>query len=325
MSRMGVLKSLCFVLLGALALGSGCGNAPAPAPGEAAPAPGKPRIALVMKSLANEFFTTMENGAREHQKKNADRYELIAQGIKDETDVARQVQIIEQMIAQKVDAIVISPTDSKALVPVCKRAQAAGIIVVNIDNKFDDEVLKEQAASFPFVGPNNRKAAAEVAKYVAGKLQPGDPVAILEGAPNAYNAIQRKLGFDDAIQAAGLKVVASQTGYWETDKANQVASAMISEHPEIKALICANDSMALGAVAALRAAGKLNTVLVSGFDNISAVRDLLKAKEVVVTADQHADQVAAYGMEYVLEILATKSAPADRETPIDIITMEQAQ
>jgi ribose transport system substrate-binding protein len=114
---------------------------------------------------------------------------------------------------------------------------------------------------------------------------------VLEGAPNAYNAIQRKLGFDEALNAAGIKVVASQTAYWETDKANQVASAIINEHPEIKAMICANDSMALGAVAALRAAGKLDSVIVSGFDNIKAVQELLKAKDVIVTADQHADEV----------------------------------
>lgn len=319
------MRQLILTAIASLALTlPGCGKSEpaAPAPGTPA-APAKPRIALVMKSLANEFFTTMENGAREHQKANADRYELIAQGIKDEQDVSRQVQIVEQMVAQQVSAIVISPADSKALVPVCKRAQAAGIIVVNIDNKFDDEVLKEQNASFPFVGPNNRKAAAEVAKYVASKLSAGDPVAVLEGAPNAYNAIQRKLGFEEALNAAGIKIVASQTAYWETDKANQVAAAIITEHPEIKAMICANDSMALGAVAALRAAGKLSTVLVSGFDNIKAVQDLLKTKEVIATADQHADQVAAYGIEYVLEILKTKAAPADRETAIDILTIDQ--
>jgi len=297
---------------------SGCGKA-SPSSDSGAASTAKPRIALVMKSLANEFFMTMENGAREHHQANQDKYELIAQGIKDEQDVARQVQIVEQMVAQRVQAIVISPADSKALIPVCKRAQAAGIIVINIDNKFDDAVLAEQQVSFPFIGPNNRKAAAAVAQVVADRLQPGDPIAVIEGAPNAYNAIQRKLGFDDTIQAAGLKVVASQTGYWETDKANTVASGMITEHPGIKALICANDSMALGAVAALRSAGKLQSVIVSGFDNISAVKELLKRGEVLVTADQHADKIAAYGIEYALEILATGATPADRETTIDII------
>ena len=69
----------------------------------------RPRIALVMKSLANEFFLTMENGARAHQRAHSDQYELLANGIKDELDVARQIDLVEQMIAQRVDAIVIAP------------------------------------------------------------------------------------------------------------------------------------------------------------------------------------------------------------------------
>jgi ribose transport system substrate-binding protein len=102
---------------------------------------GKPKIALIMKSLANEFFKTMEEGARAHHQEHAAEYELMVVGIKDEQDVARQRDYVELMIAQKVDAIVIAPADSKALVPVCKRAMDAGIIVVNIDNKFDAAVL----------------------------------------------------------------------------------------------------------------------------------------------------------------------------------------
>jgi len=97
--------------------------------------PRKPRIALIMKSLANEFFQTMEQGAQAHHKTHADEYELIVAGIKDELDVARQINLVEQMAAQGVDAIVIAPADSKALLPVCKKAVDAGIIVVNIDNK----------------------------------------------------------------------------------------------------------------------------------------------------------------------------------------------
>lgn len=284
--------------------------------------PGKPRIALIMKSLANEFFLTMENGARAHQKAHADEYDLIANGIKDELDVAKQVELVEQMIAQKVDAIVIAPADSKALIGVCKKAQDAGIVVVNIDNKFDDAVLTEQKVKLPFVGPDNRKGARRVGDYLAKQLKPGDPVAIIEGPPNAFNGQQRRLGFDDAMNAAGMKIVSSQSGYWETDKANQVAAAIITEHPDLKAFLCSNDSMALGAVAALRAAGKLDQVKVVGYDNISAVQTLLKEGKILATADQHADQIAVFGIEYALQLLKTKTAPADRETPVDLITAE---
>jgi len=281
---------------------------------------GKPRVALIMKSLANEFFLTMENGAKAHQKAHAADYDLIANGIKDELDVSRQIDLVEQMIAQRVNAIVIAPADSKALVPVCKKAQQAGIPVINIDNKFDDAVLAQSQVKFPFVGPDNRKGSKLVGDFLSKKLKPGDKVAIVEGVPNAFNGQQRKLGFEDAMKAAGMTIVSSQSGYWETDKANQVVSAMVTEHPDLKAILCANDNMALGTVAALRAANKSGQVLVVGYDNIAAMQQLLKEGQVAATADQHADQLAVFGIEYALEVLKNKAAPADRETPVDLVT-----
>jgi ribose transport system substrate-binding protein len=262
----------------------------------------------------------MKTGAKKHQAAHASEYELLANGIKDEQDVARQIELVEQMIAQKVDAIVIAPTDSKSLVTVCKKAQDAGIVVVNIDNKLDAGVLADKQVKFPFVGPDNRKGARKVGDCVAQKLKAGDAVAILEGAPNAFNGVQRKSGFEDAMKAAGLKIVSSQSAYWETDKASQVVSALVTEHPEIKAILCANDSMALGADAALRAAGKQGQVLVAGFDNISAAQQLLQEGKLLATADQHGDQLAVFGIEYALEMLQKKTTPDDRETPVDLIT-----
>lgn len=287
------------------------------------PASGKPRIALVMKSLANEFFKTMADGAVEHQRQHAEEYDLVVNGIKDELDVARQIDLVEQMIAERVDAIVLAPADSKALAPVTRRALNEGIVVVNIDNRLDAAVLRDQGVTVPFVGPDNRKGARLVGEAVAKRLARGDAVAILEGAPNAFNGIQRKLGFDDAIGAAGLRVVSSQTGNWEAAIANQVASAIISEHPDLKAILCANDSMALGAVGAVSAAGRAGAILVSGFDNISAVQQLVREGRVLATADQHGDRLAVFGIEYAREMLARKSAPADRETPVDLITAAQ--
>ena len=253
-----------------------------------------------MKSLANEFFKTMENGARKHQASHRDAYELVATGIKDEQDVARQIEIVEQMIARRVQAIVLAPADSRALVAAAQRAGEAGIAVVNIDNRFDAAVLSERKVTIPFVGPDNRKGARLVGEAVARRLTRGDPIAVIEGAPNAFNGIQRKLGFEDAANAADLRIVRSQTAQWEAARANQVVSAIVSEHPEVRAVLCANDSMALGAVAALKAAGRAGQVLVGGFDNISAVRQLVRDGEIVATADQHGDQLATAreGMEH---------------------------
>jgi ribose transport system substrate-binding protein len=282
----------------------------------------KPVVALIMKSLANEFFKTMEEGAKAHHEQHQNEYDLKAIGIKDETDVTQQIAYVELMIAQKVDAIVIAPADSKALVHVCKRAMDAGIIVVNIDNKFDEAVLQNENAKIPFVGPDNRKGAALAGRYLAGRLKVGDQVAIIEGAPNAYNGIQRKRGFEDALQDNHITIVSSQTGYWETDKAQPIAAALINEHPDLKAILCANDSMALGAVAALKDAGKLGSIHVVGFDNIAAVQRLLKEGRILCTVDQHADKLALFGIEYALEMLKTKAQPADKETPVNLITAE---
>ncbi len=281
---------------------------------------GRPRIALVMKSLANEFFATMAEGARAHQKANSERYELIINGIKDERDLARQVSLVEDMVAQGVQAIVIAPADSKALIPVLKRARERGVVVVNIDNKLDQEILEASGIRIPFVGPNNRAGARKVGEAVAARLKPGDAVLILEGIRTSFNGQQRRLGFEDAAKAAGLVIADSQSAQWEMNIASQVAAAMLTSHPEAKAILAANDNMALGALAAVRAAGKAGTILIAGFDNIQAVRQAIRAGDILATADQHAGQLAVYGIEYALQILEGKAEPVDCETPVDLIT-----
>ncbi|HVK53592.1 MAG TPA: sugar ABC transporter substrate-binding protein [Burkholderiales bacterium] len=281
----------------------------------------KPKVALVMKSLANEFFLTMENGAKEYQKLNSAKFDLIANGIKDETDTANQIKIIEQMIASKVNAIVLAPSDSKALAPVVKRAMDSGIVVINIDNRLDDGVLKQKGLNVPFVGPDNRKGAQKVGEYLAKQLKAGDKVAIVEGITTSFNAQQRTNGFQDAMQAAGVKVVSVQSGEWEIDKANKVAAAILSEHRDIKAILCGNDNMALGAVAAVKSANKTGQVKVVGYDNISAIKPMLADGRVVATADQYAAKQAVFGIETALKAISEKKPQSPLiETPVDLVT-----
>ncbi|WP_321961541.1 sugar ABC transporter substrate-binding protein [Paraburkholderia sp. J7] len=289
-----------------------------------AQAPHKPKVALVMKSLANEFFLTMETGAKEYQKHNASEFDLITNGIKNETDTAAQIQIVEQMIVSKVDAIVLAPADSKALVPVVKKAVDAGIIVVNIDNKLDADVLKSKDLNVPFVGPDNRKGARLVGDYLAKRLKSGDQVGIVEGVSTTTNAQQRTAGFKDAMEAVGAKIVSTQSGEWEIDKGNAVASAMLNEYPDIKALLCGNDNMAIGAVSAVRAAGKQGKVYVVGYDNIDAIKPMLKDGRVLATADQYAAKQAVFGIDTALKALKEHKKQSDLsgivETPVVLVT-----
>ncbi|KAF1029528.1 MAG: D-allose-binding periplasmic protein [Burkholderia plantarii] len=309
------------VLVAALA---GTAAAALGGPGAAfAQAARKPKIALVMKSLANEFFLTMENGAKDYQQHNASTFDLVTNGIKDETDTANQIRIVEQMIVSKVDAIVLAPADSKALVPVVRKAMDAGILVVNIDNRLDTEVLKSKNLNVPFVGPDNRKGARKIGDYLARQLKPGDAVGIIEGVSTTTNAQQRTAGFEDAMKAAGAKVVSVQSGEWEIDKGNAVAAAMLTAHPELVALLCGNDNMAIGAVSAVRAAGRQGKVKVVGYDNINAIRPMLQDGRVLATADQYAAKQAVFGIDTALKALAAHKKQSEMsgvvETPVDLV------
>ena len=283
---------------------------------------GVPEVALIMKSLANAFFKTMADGAKSYQSENKDKFSLIVNGIKNETDISRQVALVEQMVARGVSAIVIAPADSKALIPALKRAQAAGVTVINIDNKLDDEILKKAGAKIPFVGPDNREGAKTVGDALAKTLSAGAQVAILEGVPTAFNAQQRRAGFEDAMKACGAKVVSTQSAQWEMAKASTVTSAILREHPDLAAILASNDSMAMGAAAAVKAAGKSDSVNIVGFDNISAVQAMIKEGRIFATADQHGDKLAVFGIDAALEILAGKPGADNRKTPVDLVTKE---
>ncbi|MCW1245981.1 sugar ABC transporter substrate-binding protein [Pseudomonas sp. SAICEU22] len=284
----------------------------------------KPKVALVMKSLANEFFLTMEDGAKAYQKEHSADFDLISNGIKDETDTAGQTRIVEQMIVNKVDALIIAPADSKAMVPVIKKAVDAGITVINIDNQLDPAVVKDKNINVPFVGPDNRKGARLVGEYLAKQLKAGDEVGIIEGVSTTTNAQARTAGFKDAMEAANIKVVSVQSGDWEIDKGNKVASSMLSEYPNIKALLAGNDSMAVGAVSAVRAAGKAGKVQVVGYDNINAIKPMLKDGRVLATADQFAAKQAVFGIETALKILKGEKVDSGAngviETPVELVT-----
>jgi ribose transport system substrate-binding protein len=285
-----------------------------------APDTGKPQVALIMKSLANEFFATMAKGAEAHHAAHAADYDLLVNGIKNETDLSEQVNLVEQMVARGAQAIVIAPADSKALVPVLKRAADQGVLIINIDNQLDADALAQSGLKAPFVGPDNRAGAKQVGLALAKKLQPGDAVAIIEGVPTAFNGQQRRTGFEDAMKEAGMKIVSVQAGNWEMEKANALTASILSEHPTLKAILCANDSMALGVVSAIQSAGKQGQILVAGFDHISAIQPMIADGRVTATADQHAGQLAVFGIEAALKILKGSAPPTNQTTAVDLIT-----
>ena len=288
---------------------------------DSAEPPERPRVALVMKSLANEFFVTMAAAAERHQDEHPDKYELIVNGIKNESDLAQQVALVDQMIALGVDAMVIAPTDSKALVPALARARARGIHVVNIDNRLDGDVLAEFDLAVPFIGPDNRKGARDGAMVALEKYPDGANVVVLEGVTSAHNAIERRTGFEEAIAATSANLLTMQSAAWDQTKAAEVTAAILVRHPETEVILAANDNMALGAASAVSFAELDQEVAIVGFDNITAVHPLLRDGRVMATVEQYGDRFAVNGIELALAMVDGAATPVDRETPTLVITL----
>ncbi|MGF6753150.1 substrate-binding domain-containing protein [Paraburkholderia sp. GAS42] len=283
---------------------------------------GKVTIALVLKSLADPFTVAMANSAQNYQKHYSSQLDLTVRGTTTEADTSAQMRILDELIDARMSAIVIAPTDSKALIPVATRAINAGIIVIAIDNPFDDAA----GIPVPFVGPDNRKGARIVGDYLATKLKPGDEVGIIEGISADRNAQQRTAGYKDAMSAAGARIVAIQSGAWEYRNGNEAASRILNAYPRLRALLCGNDNMAMGAVDAVRGARRTGGVYITGYNDIDAIKPLLRKGLVVATMNQFADRQAVFGVDFALKAITEnrKQRELSRfiETPLQLVTKD---
>ena len=262
----------------------------------------KPIIGLVMKSLEAEFFQEMKHGALAFAKKHTD-FLLKTVGTNTQTEIELQIELVNQLIREKVDAIVLIPIDSKALVPVTIKAIQAGIKVINIDIKLDEELLKQQGIELTYVGPDNKTASNIVGNVLAKKLNKGAKVILIEGLSVAENAQQRKAGFLESISTYGLDLVASEAADWETGKAEQVFERLFIQHPDVEGVMCSNDAMALGVLNVLERNDKTGAIPVIGFDNDASAQPFLKSGALLATIDAFGSQMAVQGIEFALKVL----------------------
>ncbi len=280
----------------------------------------KPKVGLVMKSLANEFFKQMQAGAEKYAEENKDKFDFKAVGMKDERDFAAQVDAVENFVTQKYDIIVVAPADSKAMVTPLAKAVKTGVVVINIDVELDQEAKKKAGIDLAFFGPDNREGALLAGNALAKDLGEGGKVVILEGNPEADNAQQRKKGFDDAVAAGKLQLLDSKTAHWETEEANTLMTNFLTKYNDIQGVMAANDSMALGVVKALDSAGLAGKIKVVGFDNIPAVQPLIKAGKMLATVEQYGAKMAAMGIDYGLRQMAGETFTGWVKTDIKLIT-----
>jgi ribose transport system substrate-binding protein len=298
---------------------AGIGKGPASTAAKAS----KPyRIALIMKASINPFFKTMEVGGQRAAAELG--IELLAKTIRGESDCEQQIGIVESMIAQKVDAILIAPADSKALVQPLKSAQDAGSPVINVDNRLDSTTMDKTGLKLiSYVGADNEEGGRLAGEHLCELLGGAGKVAMLEGIRGVDNAEARKRGFGKACAAApGITIAASDTARWDLGEGQAKFSAMLSAHPDLTGLFCANDNMALGAIAAIGERGMTGKITVVSYDNIDAAKKALRDGRLAATIEQHPDLMGYESVKAAVDHLEGREVKPEVLVPLEVITKE---
>jgi len=283
-----------------------------------------PNIGFVVKSINNDFFKEMENGAKKYNNLNNNEFNLIFKSIPNETDSNLQIKIINDLINTNIEALIVAPVDSKKIIPVLLNAINKNIIVINIDNKIDERTLLSNNVTIPFVGPSNYDAALEAAKILIDKkLKPNMSAAIIEGISSSINAKARSDGFRDALLANHINIADVRSGFWEEGKAYWAAMEILKLHPEIKAILCGNDNMAIGALKAIKKMNLQNKIEIIGYDNIPKILPFIKSREIFSTVDQYPGIQAEKSIEMALNALSKQlkqsNLPLITKTPTKVI------
>ncbi len=279
----------------------------------------EPVYAVLLKSLSNQFFSIVAKGADEGAKK-ADVDIILAEGQTGQW-AESQLNACETMLERKPAVMIAAAIKSTLLLPCLKQANEMKTPVVDLDNNLDPGTAKKAGVDIAFhIGSNNEAAGATGADYlvsVLGKDAKG-PVLVIEGLSGNVTGQKRARGFAAELkrQAPGLDIVASLPGDWDSLKAAEIANDTLERNPDLVAIFCANDDMALGAVEAARAKGK-DKVVVIGVDGTQSALKSIRAGRLNASVAQ---------LPYLMGMLAvadSKKALAGEKLPefVDVLTL----
>lgn len=272
----------------------------------------------IMKSLSNEFWRTLEEGYHEAESKVQDAgidYSITIDATTDEADEIGQQTMTSNMVNQGVTAILASPISDSNLTSAVEDAQDQGIPVFNVN----DGLI---ASAEYYVGPNAYQNGLLAAEWISNKLGDEGQVAIVIGMPKAFAARERTAGFKDWIEEnnSGLEVVAEQNADWDRQTAKNLAATWIQQNPDLKAIFCNNDTMALGVVEAVEEAEA--DILVVGVDGIGEAYDSIRAGKLDATIDSFPFYMAQVATECALRVMAGQELPRVVATPQALIDSE---
>jgi len=290
-----------FVFAVAVSLGvGGCGNSSAPA--------GRKLIAIITPSNDNPFFKAEAEAAaaRAHEL----GYDTSINSHDD--DAHKQDQLIDSAIANKASAIILDNAGADASVAALRRAKTAGVPGFLIDR----EINEPGVAAAQIVSNNYQGASLGAQEFVNRLGEKGNYIELL-GRESDTNAGVRTRGYHDVLDKYdGLKMVAQQSANWSQTEAFQKIETMLQSHHDIKGVIAGNDTMALGAAAALKAAG-LTKVVVVGLDGSPDAIAAIKRGEIAATVLQPAVKIARMAVDQANQFLKTGSTGQPEKQSID--------
>jgi ribose transport system substrate-binding protein len=312
---------------------AGCVPAPAPAPAPAAaPAAaavqagygskaGTPKVAVVVKTLTGDVYQLkMAEAARDRAKALGAEAEIYQAG--GQTAVNQMVSIIEDLIQKKVDIILISPLDRKAVGPAFEEAKKAGIITVLMDQGADGQDYATLIAT------DNYKAGALAADYARKVLSDKGKVLVVEGAPGSEAGDRRRDGFKENVVKGGVEIVGSQSGSWTTEGAMKAMENMLQAHPDADLVYSCSDVMVAGILEAIKNAGKEGQIKVLSFDGSSVGIQFIKDGKILSSMAQYPVRegilAADLGMGLWHGVVDPNSLPTYIDTGTNLITKDNA-
>jgi ribose transport system substrate-binding protein len=261
------------------------------------------KIGVVEKTLVNEHWRQMQQGYMTPIE-GLPNLKVDVQAAQTESDQLGQLNIAENMVTKGYNALCISPISNVNLQPAIDEANAKKLIWINVE----DAVIPSAAY---FVGSDYRENGMKAARWFIKKRPSGGQVAVIEGQPGSYAAINRTKGFKDAIDAEGkaFKVVASLPGNWDRQQSYDAATNILQRYPDLIGFYCNNDTMALGVVEAVKGAGKLKQIAVIGTDGVPDALLSVKNGELAGTVDAFPALTGEIAKEVAVRLLAGQKLP----------------
>jgi D-allose transport system substrate-binding protein len=283
-----------------------------------------PVYGVLMKTLSNPFWGAMEKGVDVGAKNVG--VDIFLDAVESDQAAEPQLNACNTMLQKKTAAMITAAINSTILLPCLKQANEMKIPVVDLDNNLDPVITKKAGVDIAFhIGSDNEAAGAKGADYlvsVLGKDAKG-PVLVIEGLSGNITGEKRAHGFAEELkkQAPALNIVASLPGDWDSLKAANITNDTLQRTPELVAIFCANDDMALGSVEAARAAGKDKLIVIGVDGNINAVKSI-KAGRLNASVAQLPYLVGMQAVENVKKVLTGDKVPETINVPTLVLTKE---